>query len=823
MSDQAQNAGAIVILGADGYLGWPLAVRLARHHPSRRIVLVDNFLRRRLVSEVGGHSLLPVLEPAPRVEAFREIYGLGNMQFIQMDVSSEALDALIKEIRPLAVYHLAQQCSAPYSMRGSREAVLTLRNNEEGNMRLLWAVRQHVPDCHVIKLGSFGEYAKSGLEVAEGYFTPVWSGKHSGRPVPYPREADDFYHASKINDTNYISVACRKWGLRATDVMQSTIFGTWTPDIGDHQALCTRLDYDECFGTVVNRFLAQSLCGRPLTVYGTGHQRTGLMALNDSVDSLARLWPHPPPAGTHRVINHLTEDSFSINELAETVRELVAQEGFTVDIQRGVHNPRMENEPDKQEYEITRRYVRENLIPTPLGKVVSTTLKMLLPYRDRINLHGFAPTTLWNPSGHAGSGVVVPLTASRLTEKPPRRPDDEFAWEGFRLNHFPYWPVNLNPGTLGTPSRDVREAMQGFDRAEELAYPLEQYRRARQAMADVVETARLIWKSPGHMPNVVGGASHCSNLLALALTRIAARRHRPLRVLTTPHEHVGGIGAFERMHEFEVEYLTEPELRDLNAFEQHAERFDPDVAFFSHLTYDDNRILPVSQWGELLTRRRPESLILVDVSQSLGRMAPPFAHADALFGSGHKWLFGPRGSGLLWTNERFRRAVAGLYWSGEPLSMDPETAGFSPAGAVDFSVFAGLDAALHLHLRVGDELACQRGAQLAARVAKRAGALFDSFGVEHTILESSAGGEARTGTLTVSFPRFDPYPLYTAMNQRMLHCKCIKHRTRSGAPKQLLRFGIPYYETLTRLRDALAVLESCLWEVCAAGKQTYVK
>jgi len=266
----------LLVLGGDGYLGSPLALRLARLHPERRIVLADNLLRRRLVQREGSSSLLPLADPARRLKAARRIHGLSNLEFVELDATTSQLDALIRRRRPHVIYHLAQQGSAPYSMRGCDEALFTLSNNEYGNMRLLWAVRRYVPDCHIVKLGSFGEYAKSGMDIA---------------------------------------VACRTWGLRVTDIMQSTIFGTWSEEIANHEELFTRLDYDECFGTVVNRYLAQALAGLPLMVYGSGHQRTGLMSLQDSIQSLAELADHAPVAGTHRVINHVTEESYSINEL----------------------------------------------------------------------------------------------------------------------------------------------------------------------------------------------------------------------------------------------------------------------------------------------------------------------------------------------------------------------------------------------------------------------------------------------------------------------------------------------------------------------------
>lgn len=820
MMSKANNS-PIIVLGGDGYLGWPLSLRLARRNRSRRILLVDNLLRRQLVAREGGDSLLPIQEPEQRLAACRSIYRLRNMEYIHMDVCSDALESLIKDVKPAAIYHLAQQCSAPYSMRGDREALFTLRNNEESNMRLLWAVKRHVPDCHIIKLGTFGEYAKCGLDIAEGYFTPAYNGKTAEQPMPYPRQADDFYHASKINDTNYISVACRMWGLRITDIMQSTIFGSWTPDIEGHEELNTRLDYDECFGTVVNRFLAQAICGLPLTVYGSGHQRTGLMSLNDSISSLAEIWETPPPEATHRVINHLTEDSFSINELADTIRDLAGREGFPVDVQRGVHDPRCETPAAKQEFGVERRHITENVQAESLSEVVSRTLYMLLPHRDRINTRLFTPTTFWNtPDGDAdaASAVVIPLGVSQgpTSDRAPAPNSNETTWETFRREHFPYRHINLNPGTLGTPSRDVLDAMQAYQAGEVLAQPLAQYRKGKEALAETLDAANRLWPSRDHTLQVSAGASQCSNLLALGIARKTARLGRPLRLLTTPHEHIGGLGAFEKMPEFEICYLTRRELRDPAAFKRLATQLKPDIGFFSHIAYDTGHILPVTQWAEILKTACPEACVLIDISQSLGLMAPPFEHSDAVFGSCHKWLFGPRGTGLLWTTADFRQSVGALHWSGEPLAPNPDDAGFSPAGGMDFSALAGMAAALQLHEQLGTDTARERSAQLARSFRPKLSALLERHGIAHNFLTTHDGRVGEAGVLTVSFPDYDPYPVYHAMNQRIVHAKCIKDRGKDGRDRRLLRFGLPCYETEARLAEALTVFEQCLAETGAA-------
>lgn len=384
----------IVVLGGDGYLGWPLALTLAARHPEERVVVVDNLARRRLVAAVGGDSITPIGGPEQRLAAYRRFSGRANLEFEALDVATPALDELVARLRPAVVYHLAQQASAPYSMSGVDEAVHTLVNNEVGNMRLLWAVRRHVPDAHVVKLGSFGEYAQCGLEIPEGYFVPAHAGRVAGRPVPFPREADDIYHVSKINDTNYGALACRAWGLRMTDVMQCTAFGAATRATDDVPELASRLDYDAVFGTVVNRFAAQICVGRPMTVYGTGQQRTGLMALDDAVDSLARLVERPPARGEHRVINHVTERDLSINEIAAALRRVAEARGLAAEVSRA-YDPRGETCPDKPTHTIRADYVEAHVAATPIEEALDRLFVAVLRHRDRIDPAAFPPRIGW--------------------------------------------------------------------------------------------------------------------------------------------------------------------------------------------------------------------------------------------------------------------------------------------------------------------------------------------------------------------------------------------------------------------------------------------
>ncbi len=384
-----------VIFGGDGYIGWPLSIQIALRYPQARVVIADKLERRRLVREVGSDSITPIEAPEERLAAFRRVFGQDNLSFVSLDTTTSAVDELLAAERPTHVYHLAQQASAPYAMMGPEQAVYTIHNNEVGNMRILWAVRKHVPDAHFVKLGTFGEYAKGGIDIAEGYFRPDYKGRTADRPMPYPRESDDIYHITKINDTNFISMACRKWGLRVTDVMQSTIFGVYTEETHGHPSLYTRFDYDAVFGTVLNRFLTQTVAGYPMTIYGTGFQRTGLMALEDSVRSLVDMAERVPDVGEHRVINHVTERGFCINELAERVKEIAASRGLSAVIQRGTHDPRVETDATKATYGIESAYVAENVVHTPIDRVLAPMFDIVSTYQHRIDRTVFPPLVQW--------------------------------------------------------------------------------------------------------------------------------------------------------------------------------------------------------------------------------------------------------------------------------------------------------------------------------------------------------------------------------------------------------------------------------------------
>lgn len=335
---------SVLILGADGYLGWPLTCALAARL-DERIVAVDDLSKRRRVAEAGFRSSIPILSFEERIHALRVATGRTDIAGVEAGVAACVAD-LVREERPTTVIHLAQIPSAPYSMRSFDAARETLVNNEVGNLAVLFALREHAPEAHLVKMGSMGEYAKCGVALGEGYVPATLDGEPADRPIPFPREADDVYHVTKINDTNFLSMACRVWGLAATDVMQSIVYGIRTPISRAFGELATRMDCDPIFGSVVNRFCAQAVAGVPLTVHGGGQGTTGLIHLEDVISALTHWVQDPAARGEHRVINQATETRIRIRHIAELVQKVGAERGLRVEFDEG-SDPRHELErPD---------------------------------------------------------------------------------------------------------------------------------------------------------------------------------------------------------------------------------------------------------------------------------------------------------------------------------------------------------------------------------------------------------------------------------------------------------------------------------------------
>ena len=297
----------IAVLGGDGFCGWATALYLAGKGHS--VAIIDNFVRRQWDYELGVQTLTPIRPLSERLDVWHQLTGKTIDLFVGDVCDYDFLSSMIKTFSPEAVVHFAEQRSAPYSMIDHKHAVFTQVNNVVGTLNLLFAVRELQPDCHIVKLGTMGEYGTPNIDIEEGYLTI----EHNGRKdvLPYPKQPGSFYHLSKVHDSHNIMFTCKAWGLRATDLNQGVVYGTVTDEVMMDEALINRFDYDEVFGTVLNRFCAQAALGCPLTVYGRGGQTRGFLDIRDTVRCVEIACLNPAAPGEFRVFNQFTEQ-FSV-------------------------------------------------------------------------------------------------------------------------------------------------------------------------------------------------------------------------------------------------------------------------------------------------------------------------------------------------------------------------------------------------------------------------------------------------------------------------------------------------------------------------------
>jgi len=307
----------VFIAGVDGYLGWSLAQYLVvRGH---EVAGCDNYFRRDWVAEMGSQSATPIRRMTERLQAFRENFGT-NLQFIRGDVTDyNFVWNFFRAFQPEAIVHLAENPSAPYSMIDVHHCVFTQVNNITGTLNILHAMRDVCPHAHLVKLGTMGEYGTPNIDIPEGFFEIEYRGRKD--TLPFPRQAGSWYHQTKVHDSNNIMMACKIWGLRSTDIMQGVVYGTRIDEMGNDERLLTRFDFDQCFGTAINRFCAQAVIGHPLTPYGKGHQKRGFLPLRDSMQCLTIAIENPPKKGEYRVFNQF-EEVYDLYELAIKVQKV---------------------------------------------------------------------------------------------------------------------------------------------------------------------------------------------------------------------------------------------------------------------------------------------------------------------------------------------------------------------------------------------------------------------------------------------------------------------------------------------------------------------
>ena len=381
----------VLILGGDGYLGWPTAMRFSGK--GHEVAVVDNFARRRWVEEMGGDSLTPIVSLDERIEAWREVSGKRITSYVG-DLAEDTLAAdVVIDFQPDTIIHYGEQPSAPWSMRSVDHAVTTQQNNVVGSLKLLWAMRDHAPNAHLIKLGTMGEYGTPNIDIEEGFIEIT----HNGRTdvLPFPKMPGSLYHLSKVHDSHNIHFACRVWGLRATDLNQGVVYGIETPEAKLDERLLTRFDYDEAFGTALNRFCVQAVVGRPLTVYGAGGQTRGFLNIVDTLRCVELATLNPAAAGEFRVFNQFTEQ-FSVLELAELVQKAGAEAGLDVKVDH-LDNPRVEREEHYYNAQHTK-LVELGLEPHLLSEtLIESMFSAIERYRDRVSMEHILPHTRWKP------------------------------------------------------------------------------------------------------------------------------------------------------------------------------------------------------------------------------------------------------------------------------------------------------------------------------------------------------------------------------------------------------------------------------------------
>jgi UDP-sulfoquinovose synthase len=379
----------ILILGGDGYLGWPTAMHFSSK--GHEVTVVDNFLKRKWEMEWGVQPLIAIAPLHVRVRTWNEISKHQITMMVGDLTNDRFVFKLLEREKPDAIVHYAEQPSAPFSMAGRSQAVSTQVNNIVGTLNLLFAVKRFCPDAHLIKLGTMGEYGTPNIDIEEGFITI----EHNGRSdtVPFPKQPFSFYHLSKVHDSHNIQFACKVWGLRATDLNQGIVYGIDTPQTAMDPHLCTSFHYDEVFGTVLNRFCVQAVSNEPLTVYGKGGQKRGYLNIVDTLQCVELTADNPPPAGEYRVFNQFTE-VFSINELAQIVQEVGKQHDLDVAITH-LPNPRIE----KDDHYYNPKNTRLKELGLKSHKVsdvlLNDIINKIIKAKSSIDHHIIQPTVKW--------------------------------------------------------------------------------------------------------------------------------------------------------------------------------------------------------------------------------------------------------------------------------------------------------------------------------------------------------------------------------------------------------------------------------------------
>ncbi|MCI3922237.1 NAD-dependent epimerase/dehydratase family protein [Paenibacillus sp. TRM 82003] len=379
----------IIVAGGDGFCGWPTALYLSKK--GHDVAIIDNLARRKWDKELHSNSLTPIASLEERVRRWRELTGIEIRTYVGDLNHYDFLCEVMRQVQPDAFVHFAEQRSAPYSMIDREHAVFTQVNNVVGTLNVAYAIRELAPACHLIKLGTMGEYGQPNIDIEEGYIEI----EHNGRKdvLPFPKQPGSFYHLSKVHDSYNLMFASRIWGLRVTDLNQGVVYGLETDETRLDPVLTNRLDYDGVFGTALNRFLVQAAVGHELTVYGSGGQTRGFLNITDTVRCIEISAEHPADHGEFRVFNQFTEE-FSVADLAEKVKRVADEEGVPTRIAR-VENPRIEKE---SHYYNAKNTKLQDLGLTPnllTDDVLRDIFRTVVQHKDRVIADNILPNVKW--------------------------------------------------------------------------------------------------------------------------------------------------------------------------------------------------------------------------------------------------------------------------------------------------------------------------------------------------------------------------------------------------------------------------------------------
>lgn len=379
----------VLILGGDGYLGWPTAMHMAAR--GHQVHTIDNYLRRTIAMQTRSEALMPNPNLPDRAEIFQAISGHAVGVTIGDVTDYRVLSQVFQDFQPETVIHYAEQPSGPYSMIGYDEARLTLENNLLTTHNVIYAVMAYAPDCQIIKIGTMGEYGTPKIDIPEGWIEIEHRGKQD--TFLFPRAAGTQYHTTKVLDTDYLYFFVRTFGIRVTDLMQGPVYGLETAESAMDERLLPNFHYDDIFGTALNRFLVQAVAGTPLTVYGKGGQTRGYLDLRDTMQCVQLAMTNPTERGKLRVLNQFVE-TFSINKLAARVQTVGNRMGLDVKVE-SIPNPRREAEdhyynPDHSgllELGLKPHYLTD--------AVIEGMLEQVLKYKDQIDPRKIMPRVSW--------------------------------------------------------------------------------------------------------------------------------------------------------------------------------------------------------------------------------------------------------------------------------------------------------------------------------------------------------------------------------------------------------------------------------------------